>query len=246
VDNSLRPFRSLRRPARELLRALIDLVFPPSCGACGAPGRGLCGVCARNLQRRPELGCGRCGEPVLAEGAACGEDHGDLRHIVRLVAPLRYAGTGGALVRRFKLDADAGAGLLLVRAMARQWSLACGSDWHRALMIPVPLHRRRRRERGFDQARWLVRRLAPRLTVQAEEGLLVRCRDTTPQGDPRVLSRTANIEGAFTLSRPQRIVDRRVILVDDVFTSGATARACASLLRQAGARDVAVLVACRS
>jgi ComF family protein len=241
-----RILRSWRRPAREIVRAMVDLVFPAACAACGVAGEPLCDVCRRNLQHRPAPGCRRCGEPVLGDEGACGGGHEDLRNVTRIVAPLRYAGTGGGLVRRFKLDADAGAGLLLVRMMARHWAASCGSAWQRALMVPVPLHRKRRRERGFDQARWLVRALAPRLGLEPADRLLARVRETTPQGDPRVTSREANVGGAFALRRPRQVAERSIVLVDDVFTSGATARACAALLRQAGARDVALLVACKS
>lgn len=179
------------------------------------------------------------------EGATCGSDHRELRHLTRLVAPWRFAGTGGALVRRLKLDGDAGAGRLLVRAMADGWRVH-GEPWSRAVLVPVPLHARRRRERGFDQAAWLAAGLGARLGLQPAPGTLVRRRATLPQGDPRVLAREANLVGAFTLRAAGAVAGRRVVLVDDVFTSGATARACAGLLRAGGAREVAVLVACRS
>ena len=238
--------RSCRRPARELVRALVDVVLPPACPACGEPADALCGPCGRNLERRADPGCGRCGEPVVAPDVPCSSEHRELRNVAKLVAPFRYAGTGGQLVRRFKLDGDAAAGLWLVRAMAASWSSSSEGPWRRAVLVSVPLHRRRRRLRGFDQARWLARGLGERLGLGCLDGLLIRPRETLPQGDPRVTSRAANVEGAFTLVRPARIAGRRVVLVDDVFTSGATVRACASLLRAAGAPEVAVLVACRS
>jgi ComF family protein len=162
------------------------------------------------------------------------------------VAPYAFAGTGGALVRAFKLDGDPGAGRWLARAMAWSWRQRAEPGWRRARLVPVPLHRRRRRERGFDQAAWLAKNIAQRLGQVAESDVLVRQRAGLPQGDPRVLSRERNVEGVFRVARPARIVGRRVILVDDVLTSGATARACARLLRDAGATDVAMLTACRS
>jgi ComF family protein len=183
---------------------------------------------------------------VLAAGESCGGDHRELQLVARLVAPFRFVGTGGALVRRFKLDANAAAGTWLVRAMAGAWRAAARGVWHRALLVPVPLHVSRRRERGFDQAEWLARGLARRLGLEVMPGVLARLHATLPQGDPRVLSRQRNVEGAFSVVRPGRITGRRVVLVDDVFTSGATARTCARLLRSAGALEVAMLAACRS
>jgi ComF family protein len=240
------PWRVGRRPLRELVRGLVDLVLPAGCAACGVAAAELCPPCRRNLQWRRPPACARCGEPALADGGGCGSDHAELRHLSRLVAPLRYAGTGGALVRRFKLDADPAAAAWLLRAMAGAWRGVADVRWRRACLVPVPLHARRRRERGFDQAAWLALGLQRRLWLPAEVGALVRRLDTLPQGDPRVMSRQGNVAAAFAVHRPLPLRGRRVILVDDVFTSGATARACARLLREAGTDEVAVLTACRS
>jgi len=239
--------RQLRRPAREIGRALLDLILPPACAACGADGDPLCGICLAQLGRRTLPGCRRCGEPVLVAGERCGSDHRNVANLARAVAPFHYAGTGGALVRRFKLDADAAAGRLLASAMAGAWrSGVVDGGWNRALLVPVPLHWRRRRRRGFDQAAWLARQLGRRLRLAVAPDLLKRNRATLPQGDPRVLSRDGNVAGVFAVTRCRQVAGRRVVLVDDVFTSGATARACAVLLRAAGAAEVAVLTACRS
>ncbi|MBL8748878.1 MAG: ComF family protein [Planctomycetes bacterium] len=163
------------------------------------------------------------------------------------MAVFSYAGTGGALVRRFKLDADAGAGMWLARAMAMAWRVGVPEQgWQRAALVPVPLHWRRRRRRGFDQARWLAREIGRRLGMPVADGLLLRSRENLPQGDPRVTSRDRNVEGVFAVRRARRLAGRRFVLVDDVFTSGATARACAQVLRVAGAVEVAMLAGCRS
>jgi len=169
-----------------------------------------------------------------------------LRHLVRLVAPWRYAGTGGALVRRFKLDGNLAAGRLLARGVADSWRSAMPQGWGRAVLVPVPLHKSRRRARGFDQAGWLAGAVARRLHVPVAAGCLVRTRPTLPQGDPRNRSRQTNVTGAFAVRQPERVRGRRVVLVDDVFTSGATMRQCARQLLDAGALEVAALAACRS
>jgi ComF family protein len=238
-------WRRWRRPCRELVRAALGLLLPAVCPACGELADGLCARCDQNLVRRRSPGCPRCGERVLVSGAPCGGEHRELRLLAHLVAPWRFAGSGGALVRRFKLDGDAAAGQWLGRAMADAWRRQVGSGWRKALVVPVPLHRARRRQRGFDQAAWLAHDLARRLGFVAAVGTLRRTRATLPQGDPRVTSRERNVDGAFAAVR--RLVGQPdVVLVDDVFTSGATARACAQVLRDAGAGRVAVLTACRA
>lgn len=240
--------RGLRRPWRQLVRTITDLLLPDVCPACGEPKVGLCSACDQNLVRRSLPACVRCGEPVLAVGAGCLADHRDLRNLAHLVAPWRFAGTGGALVRRFKLDGDAGAGRCMARAMVTAFRTQLDSGWRRAVVVPVPLHAGRRAQRGFDQAAWLAMAVAERLGTRVCVGAMARVRPTLPQGDPRVTSRSQNVEGAFALARSgvSAVAGRRVVLVDDVFTSGATARACAELLRAGGAIEVAVLTACRS
>lgn len=165
---------------------------------------------------------------------------------MRHVAPLHFAGTGGALVRRFKLDADGAAGAWLARAMADAWRPFVTGGGRRACLVPVPLHGSRRAERGFDQAEWLARSLSRRLGLAVVAGALARSRATLPQGDPRVTSRGDNVAAAFRVALPRRLVGREVVLVDDVLTSGSTARACASVLAAAGVPRVSILTACRS
>lgn len=221
--------------------------MPAACAACASqdleqPDRALCEACHRNLAVR-SAGCHRCGEPLTPDGR-CTASHEPLRHISRLSAPYRFAGTGGRLVRRFKLDGNASAGCYLARAMAD--CLRSQAGLGRPVVVSVPLHKHRRRRRGFDQAEWLARRIAARLGLRRGDGVLVRCRATRPQGDVRVLSRVQNVRGAFRVRAPEAIRGRPVVLVDDVFTTGATARTCARLLRDAGAVSVRILVACRS
>lgn len=183
---------------------------------------------------------------MLAAGGACGRDHRELQNVAQLVAPWRYAGTGGALVRRFKLDGNVAAGRLMVRAVADAWRASLRLGWGRAVLVPVPLHPRRRRLRGFDQAAWLAANLAEQLRMPCALRCLCRVRATLPQGDPRVRSRPDNVADAFTVRDARSIVGRRVVLVDDVFTSGATLRRCAALLLEVGAKQVAGMTACRS
>lgn len=232
-----------RRFFRELCSASLDLALPSVCPACQADSVGLCAPCRGQLARRPERGCQRCGEPLTPSGR-CLAPHAVLRNVRQLVAPLRFAGAGGMLVRSFKLGGDALAGRLLAREMADAWRRDGAAP--RPTVVPVPLHRRRLRQRGFDQARWLATRLGRSLRLRTASAVLARVRATRPQGEATVLSRTANVRGAFEVKRPRSVGGRDVLLVDDVFTSGATARACAALLRAAGARSVSLLVACRS
>ncbi len=236
-----------RRILRDVASGLRDLVLPPVCLACGSAALDLCSACRAGLRSRPRHGCWRCGEALSSVEERCAADHRELRGLAWHVAAFDFHGTGGSLVRRFKLDANAAAGRWLARAMSHAVAPRLGGAWRRARLVPVPLHASRRRERGFDQAEWLARQVSLRLGGRSKVvSALRRVLATRPQGDPRVQSREGNVESAFAMSSPRSIAGRAVVLVDDVFTSGATARACAALLRSGGATEVALLTACRS
>lgn len=234
---------ALRRFARELSLALLDGLVEPTCAGCGAPARGLCGHCRAGLVRLEAGGCTRCGAPLTPGSSRCLADHRQLRGLAFRRAALAYAGTGGALVRRFKFGDDGAAGLLLIREILRLGRAQLVGWPRRTLVVPVPVHARKRRARGFDQAARLADGLADGLAWTCARGVLVRVRETRPQGDPRNTSREANVAGAFRVARRRAVLGRHVVLVDDVTTSGATARECARVLRDAGAKKVGVLTA---
>lgn len=244
----------LRRCCREVGGAVLDLAAPPRCAACAAyDGNALCAPCRQALDRLVAPVCERCGVPLgWAEGqgsrSRCDDAvrHAALRHVAMARAAYFYAGTGGALVRRLKFHSDRAAARLLTAAMVETVRGPLLGELRRAVVVPVPLSRRRRRQRGFDQAAMLAGGVAAALCLELGVGVLRRCRDTLPQGDPRVTNRERNLAGAFAVARPRRVRGRTVLLVDDVLTSGSTVRTCARALRQVGCDKVVVLTACRA
>lgn len=111
-------------------------------------------------------------------------------------------------------------------------------------LIPVPLHQQREKERGFNQALLLAEALSRCFGVPVERKALVRSRSTNPQEGNRK-AREENVGGAFQVVRPERVVGRRILLVDDVYTTGATVNECAKVLVKAGAEEVAVYTLAR-
>jgi len=111
-------------------------------------------------------------------------------------------------------------------------------------LVPVPLHPERKRERGFNQSSILAEALRRRFGTPVEGKALVRAQPTGPQEGDRK-AREANVKGAFQVLRPERVEDKRVLLIDDVYTTGATVNECANVLLKAGAKEVAVYTLAR-
>jgi ComF family protein len=234
--------------ARRLLEPVLTVVFPSACASCGRllaePTRGpLCGRCWGALPRHPTPSC-RCGLPLppgwlvcarcrrnrqpFAAGASLGPYDGPLRVAIH---ELKYRGRR-RVARRL-------ARALLEDAHARE--LVAGSH----VLVPVPLHPRRLRERGFNQAGLIAREIGRQTGRPCGEGALVRRRDTAPQTGLSAAARRRNVEGAFVVRRRALVAGQVVTLVDDVLTTGATAGACAQALRIAGAREVRLLSVAR-
>lgn len=226
------------------LKLSLSQFFPPSCQLCGAPGqegRELCEGCLLDL---PWLlhGCDRCAEPLPSPQAPlCPRCLRRQPPFDRVIAPFLYVPPVDALVHRFKFRRDLPAGRLLAQLLAAHLT---DEQTLPQLLLPVPLHARRLRERGYNQAWELTRTLARLLRVKAEPSLLVRTRATAAQHELAGSKRRSNVRGAFALTGPLRAA--HVAVVDDVLTTGNTAAELARVLRRAGAERVDVWVVARA
>jgi ComF family protein len=149
-------------------------------------------------------------------------------------------------VRGLKFRRNTAAGVFMAERMARHLATTDPPALSEHVLVPIPVHRVRRRKRGFDQGVWLAERLSERLGLPVYPRALRRVRPTLPQGDPRTVSRRRNVEGAFEVRRWAPPPGRRILLVDDVTTSGETAAECSRVLARAGARSVSLVTACRA
>jgi len=154
-----------------------------------------------------------------------------------------YAGTAKELVHRFKYRADFAAGRFLAHLLASSIEAALPGGVE--LLVPVPLHRWRLAGRGFNQAALLGREIGRQIGVPVALGALGRARNTRTLAGLHPEERSRELRGAFRVRRPGQVAGRRILLVDDVLTTGVTAESCCAALKAAGARWAGVAVAAR-
>ncbi len=214
---------------------VLDTLLPHSCLVCGlvCDGGDLCVACRGTL---PWLGAGAC--PVCAlpgdgSGQRCGACQRYPRAFDQTVAAFRYAFPVDRLVLALKY----GHRLDVVDFLTVSLSQCLTGDFVEAdVIVPMPLHPRRLAERGFNQAAEIGRRLARETGIPLKVGGLIRDRDTAPQVDLPLSARGANVRGAFRC--PQDLAGQRVVVVDDVMTSGASLHEAARALKSRGAATV--------
>jgi len=232
--------------------SLVDLLFPRTCAGCGMSvmeeGIHLCWDCRRDLAVISAPFCSTCGEPVHGR-----VDHAYVCHACvkqpmrfdRARAAIHYNALGKKLVTQFKY----GHALWLESALVDLLEAGVRNHYGEEtydLLAAVPLHPVKRRERGYNQAALLAARLARRLRVpMSRSRALRRIRMTPSQTRLTAKLRLTNVMGAFEVTRPGEWKGKRVLLVDDVMTTGATVSACAEVIREAGAERVDVITVAR-
>jgi ComF family protein len=238
------------------LEPVLDLVFPALCPVCGRRSddrghRPFCAACWTGLPLWADAGCPGCARLFagLPAGSRCEECR-------RTPPPFEWVRAVGAyrdglraaihaLKFRGRVAVAAPLGALLAERGAALAGLTPEALPLVDAVVPVPLHPARLAERGFNQAELLAAPCARAWGRPLVTGALVRTRPTRPQTELDATERGTNVAGAFAVRRPAALAGRRVLLVDDVLTTGATARAAARALRDGGAAAVSVLVLAR-
>lgn len=221
----------------------FDAIFPKRCIDCGKQGEWLCQSCSDLLFYRASQDCLVCGKPNQG-GVKCPSCSQEA-HTRRVLCAFSYRQKGAVkLVKLFKYDfvksTDKILCSLLIDFLCRQDDLP--KD---LLVLPVPLHAKRRRWRGYNQSAILAEAVAKNFGWQHDDKTLLRHRPTKPQAKMETGARCSNVDGCFSLKPGEDLRGKRILLVDDVITTGATIEACAVVLKRAGAKSVDALALIR-
>src|SRR5258706_7916515 len=231
---------------------VFSLVFPDDCRLCGEALHEVSRVpvCAKCLlDPQPlvaEHFCAACRTPFvnafpLDETARCTLCRLGLTGFDAVYSYGSYEGSLRKLIHLFKFDKVH----TLAAPLAKFLALVLPREERFDVIVPMPLHWRRRWERGFNQSELLAREIGRRWNVPVEKAVR-RVKSTAPQAGLTNAKRRANVSGAFQARKSRRLDGARVLLVDDVMTTGATAAACARVLKRAGAAHVALLAVART
>jgi len=240
----------VNRYAKQLGRYVLDFVLPSQCLSCGSfveSSGALCADCWRELTFLSSPQCQVCGAPfsfALSQGLVCGACMADPPEFDRARAPLQYDEASRHLILAFK-HADRHEGLTVFA----RWMAAASADLvdQADLIVPVPLHWQRLVSRRYNQAALLGHRLGKIIDRPVQPHFLERVKATPSQGGLGRRNRFRNMRGAFAVSSKGKahVKGTHVLLIDDVLTTGATARACAAALKRAGAAKVDLLTLAR-
>ncbi|HEV8385895.1 MAG TPA: ComF family protein [Candidatus Acidoferrales bacterium] len=252
----LRQFAAGVRPAfREALDALASLVFPAPCRICeatllNASRIPICQACLNSFEPLAGAACQKCGRPFASAVAVAGVQplcHLCRRDVYHFDRARSFAVYNDAMVRAIvllKYHAVTPLGGWFAARLAEM--VVCDPEAFAAdVVVPVPLHSSRLQERGYNQAELIARPLARRLGLPLRPVLLVRTRSRPGKLKLTRKERWLTVRGAYAMRADTKIDKVRVLLVDDVFTTGATLDACARVLRQAGASRVVALTVAR-
>lgn len=226
---------------------ILDCIYPRRCPVCDQVlppgGTMVCPGCLEKLQVREGFHCKKCGKFILQEEKEFCDDCLHTRHSFEEgYGIFPYSGWAQRSMVRFKFHGrtEYGAFYGKMMAYAAQRTL---TRWDPQVILPVPMYRKKEKKRGYNQAAILARETGKCLHIPVRGDLVRRIRDTKPQKDMTLQMRRKNLKGAFAVS-PEAAGYERILLIDDIYTTGSTVDAIAKILKQRGAEKIYFLTAC--
>lgn len=226
---------SWRYRVQQAANSLLGLVLPATCAVCKRPGDLLCAPCRAAMPRMTVALCTRCGQTLDDNTAAyCQRCARQPLLMQRVITPFFFEEPLSGIIHQLKYNGLFALAEPVADLMAESWPDAADSI---DLIVPVPLHAQRQKVRGYNQAALLARRLGQQWDVPVDEASLQRSRYTQPQVGLSLAERQRNVTGAFVVNS-DAFAGQRILLVDDVYTTGSTLTAATITLLEAGAKSV--------
>lgn len=230
-----------------LMDALLDIIYPPSleCIICGrrkgvVGATEICPDCYRALPFIHPPVCLKCGKPILEDQDLCPDCQGASHYFEQARSVFEYTSVIQKLIHRYKYRGE----VSLCRpfaALMLEFLQSQDLKWDFEILVPVPLHPRRQKMRGFNQAEKIAVEISREIGKDIIKDQLIRKKDTLTQVNLDKHQRMWNLWDAFEVKQPRAIQGKRILLIDDVYTTGSTADQCSRVLLEAGAVRVYVL-----
>jgi len=242
IDNHQASVNVWRARARHIKKVFVNLIFPPVCASCRSEGALLCHNCRAQIPRINGEICIHCGRLAAATQPVCLACRKQAIPLSQIRAALLFAPPVPDLIHQLKYKGAFGLAEPLAELMVDCWP-----RWQTAvdLILPIPLHPDRQKRRGYNQSDLLVRHFAQQLGIPGDAAALRRVRNTPPQVGLSATERVENMVDAFQAENG-RVAGKRILLVDDVCTTGATLTEAAQALLAAGAESVSAYCLARA
>lgn len=225
---------------RRLLEKAAHILWPEICPFCGRASReGICGKCQESLEALTikEPRCMQCGKPILREEEEYCYDCAHIHHFYdRGISLWLHKEPVSTSIYQFKYYNQRSFGYYYVKEAVRKYDSLI-REWNPEVIIPVPLHTKKRRKRGYNQAEILAKELGKQLNIPVAEDLVVRIKNTTPQKQKNNKERRRSLSGTFA-QRYRIGKARSALVVDDIYTTGSTVDEVSRILKRAGVEKV--------
>lgn len=226
------------------------MLYPERCPICdnvlAIGGEAVCKECLGEIELVGEPRCKKCGKPLLEEEELCMDCQNKESSYEYGYGLFVYNSSMRESVGRFKYQGRQEYAVFYAREMFREYGQWLAEKKPQAL-IPVPIHRRRYRSRGYNQAELIADELGKLAGISVRKDILVRCKDTLPQKELSELERKHNLQGAFRVDGQGEELNQLpkcVIIIDDIYTTGCTLESCSSVLKEAGISEIYFLCVC--
>lgn len=242
-------YKKMEKISEEVLRAVENAVFPPACPICGKPRvikngirLNICPWCRERITYVDEPACLKCGKKLDDDREYC-TDCQKIKHVYNQAVSLyEYSDDIKQSIYRFKYHNKQEYAGVYAEELARK----CGQvirNWNPDIIMPVPIHASKLKQRGYNQAALIARELARLIGIAVDEQYIRRVRKTLPMKELNNSERVKNLQNAFQIY-DNGIIYNKVLIVDDIYTTGATIDACARCLKDYGVKSVYAVTLC--